>query len=67
MEVTVNHQHYQLNADCSVAEMLSVVLQTEAKSIAVAVNQTIISKSNWHSHLLRSGDQVMLIKATQGG
>jgi len=67
MEITVNHQNYHLNAGCSVAEMLSVVLQSEPRNIAVAINQSIVARSNWHMHLLMPGDQVILIKATQGG
>ena len=52
---------------CSVEQMLAVVLDTGAKGIAVAVNQTIVSKSDWPGCTLRHGDQVILIKATQGG
>jgi len=67
MEITINQQHHQLEESCSVAQMLEVVLSGETKGIAVAVNQSIITKSNWPDHLLQDGDQVMLIKATQGG
>ncbi|TKC05922.1 sulfur carrier protein ThiS [Pedobacter frigoris] len=67
MKVTVNHKSYVLDEACSVEQMLSVVLQNEAKGIAVAINQNIISKSYWSSQLLQEGDQVLLIKATQGG
>jgi sulfur carrier protein len=67
MEITVNHQNHQLKEDCSVGQMLAIVLSGETKGIAVAINQTVITKSNWQSHLLKDGDQVMLIKATQGG
>jgi sulfur carrier protein len=67
MEITINQQHHQLKESCSVAEMLATVLFGEAKGIAVAVNQTIITKPTWAEHLLQEGDQVMLIKATQGG
>lgn len=47
--------------------MLAIVLSAEAKGIAVAINQTIITKSAWPVHLLKDGDQITLIKATQGG
>ena len=67
MEITVNQKNYHLEEACSVEQMLSAVLHTEAKGIAVAINQNIISKSNWRLHQLKQGDQVMLIKATQGG
>ena len=67
MEITVNQKSYHLEDACSVEQMLSAVLHAEAKGIAVAINQNIISKSNWRLHQLKQGDQVMLIKATQGG
>jgi len=67
MEITVNNQLLSLENPSSVAQLLSVVLQVTGSGIAVAVNQSIVSKSNWRNYLLKPGDQVMLIKATQGG
>jgi sulfur carrier protein len=67
MEITVNYKNYDLDDACSIEQMLSVVLPSQAKGIAIAVNQNIISKSNWPLIKLQKGDQVMLIKATQGG
>lgn len=67
MEITVNQQTYHVTAVCSVQYLLTVVLNTPAKGIAVAVNQAIISKANWESHILNPGDQIIIIKATQGG
>jgi len=67
MEITVNHKNYDLDDACSIEQMLSVVLPSQAKGIAIAVNQNIISKSSWPLIKLQKGDQVMLIKATQGG
>jgi sulfur carrier protein len=66
MEVIVNQENYQLNEPCSIEQMLSIV-QAPAKGIAVAINQTIIARSQWAAHGLKHGDQIMLIKATQGG
>ncbi|MBE9598317.1 sulfur carrier protein ThiS [Pedobacter sp. MC2016-24] len=66
MEITVNQQNHQLNEPCSVEQML-FMLEAPAKGIAVAVNHSIISKSDWPNHVLKHGDQIMLIKATQGG
>lgn len=67
MEITINQQHHQLEEGCSIAQMLTLVLSGEAKGIAVAVNQTIVTRSSWPDHLLLEHDQVMIIKATQGG
>jgi len=67
MEITVNNQPLKLSAPSSVAQLLSAVLQVPGTGIAIAVNQAIVSKSDWPDHLLQPGDQVVLIKATQGG
>jgi len=67
MEVTVNQQNYSVSEDCSVEQLLSFVLNKPAIGMAVAVNQTIVPKADWKTYLLHPSDQVVLIKATQGG
>lgn len=67
MEVTINNQNHHLNEACSIEQMLAAVISTGTDGLAIAVNQTIISKSAWPRHVLHPGDQVILIKATQGG
>lgn len=67
MEVTVNQQKFTVLTDCSVAQLLALTLDRPATGIAVAVNQTIVAKANWNTHLLSSDDDVVLITATQGG
>lgn len=67
MEITVNNQAYTVDESCTVAAMLSAVLQIRGEGIAVAVNQSVVTRPQWPQHQLRPGDQVILIKATQGG
>ena len=67
MEITVNQQAYQVTHGCSVEQMLRIVLNQPAKGLAVAINQTIVPKAAWQQHQLSSGDQIIIIKATQGG
>jgi sulfur carrier protein len=67
MEITVNNQPLNLDAPSSVSQLLSAVLQIPPTGIAIAVNQAIVSKSDWQEYVLQPGDQVVLIKATQGG
>lgn len=67
MEITVNNQPLKLSAPASLTALLSVVLEVPGNGIAVAVNQAIVSKSDWSEYFLQHGDQVVLIKATQGG
>ncbi|MFD2287938.1 sulfur carrier protein ThiS [Pedobacter petrophilus] len=67
MEITVNQQNYQVADVCTMQHLITDVLNTPSDGIAVAVNQSIISKTAWANHLLYPGDQIIIIKATQGG
>ncbi len=67
MEITVNQQTYTVPETCNVQNMLIAVLQQPVNGFAVAVNQVIVSKVDWERHLLYPGDQIILVKATQGG
>lgn len=42
-------------------------IQVSEKGIAVALNQTIIQRQKWQNTQLKNDDQVLIIKATQGG
>lgn len=67
MEITVNNQTFQVSPHCNLLEMLAVIPNLPSKGLAVAINQSIIPKAEWSSQRLVAGDQVMIIKATQGG
>lgn len=67
MEITINQENHSLKEACSIEQMLHEVLKATPKGIAVAINQIIVPKAKWPAYPLKDGDQVMLIKATQGG
>ncbi len=67
MEITINHKSYDLKERCSLEHLLIDILRSGVRGIAVAVNQHIVPKSAWPAHVLKHGDQVIIIKATQGG
>ncbi|MEB0261982.1 MULTISPECIES: sulfur carrier protein ThiS [unclassified Mucilaginibacter] len=67
MEITVNQQTYSVSEICSLQQMLDTILLQPVKGIAIAVNQDIIAKSYWPTHSLKPGDNLTIIKATQGG
>jgi sulfur carrier protein len=69
MQIKLNNQIKILAEPCTV-QQLSEQFATEnsgTKGIAIAVNQVVIPKSNWQQHLLHENDDVLVIKATQGG
>ena len=67
MDINVNQQNYSVPESCSLQQMANTVLSQPGKGIAIAVNQQIIAKSEWATHLLKTGDNLIIIKATQGG
>lgn len=67
MEVIVNQETVEIQDNCSIATLLELLPHLPAKGIAVALNQQLITKSEWSGHILAHGDKVMIIKATQGG
>jgi len=66
MNITVNNNTQSLN-DASSIETMVTQLNLEPKGIAIAVNQTVISKSEWNKTHLKENDNITIIKATQGG
>ena len=67
MQIIFNNQHKEIKDKSPVQHLLDEWLGEKQKGIAVAVNGEVIPKINWATHLLHSNDEVLLIKATQGG
>lgn len=67
MEIKLNNQIKIFPELCSVQQMLDEIIPEKQKGIAVAVNNSVILKSNWHNQFLKQNDEVLIIKATQGG
>jgi sulfur carrier protein len=67
MEVIINHNKTELKETSSLLALLQLQNLSEKKGIAVAVNNKVIPRSRWDSHILNSNDSITIIKATQGG
>ncbi len=66
MKITVNENIVQLDDLCNIEQLLAV-LESPLKGSAIAVNQKIISRSEWASYQLKENDQVSLFQAIAGG
>jgi len=66
MEIILNGQAKQIDAAYTVAQLVSGLFPS-GKGIAVAINQSVIPKSDWPTRRLSPNDQITLITATQGG
>lgn len=68
MELKINNQHKTF--DCktlTIQELIDFELPEKQNGIAVAVNQTVISKNKWNTFSLSPSDAILIITATQGG
>ncbi|HWD81986.1 MAG TPA: sulfur carrier protein ThiS [Kribbella sp.] len=64
--VWVNGTAVDLPPDKSVAELVDEY-SDRSTGIAVAVNQSVLTKAEWARTTLRAGDRVEIVSATQGG
>lgn len=67
MTVFVNDQVQDLKTHFTLIALLFQLSLDEQKGIAVAVNNSVVPKQNWSSHLLSEQDKVTIIRASQGG
>ena len=66
MKISVNENAIEL-ADGANIEQLLITLESPLKGSAIAVNQKIISRSEWATYQLQEDDQVSLFQAIAGG
>lgn len=64
--VNVNNTSHTFNSPSHLQDLLTQ-LDISEKGIAVAVNNQIISKSDWNRRELAEGENILIIRATQGG
>mgnify|MGYP000347838236 CR=1 FL=1 len=64
--ITVNNQKKEIDTNHTLNSLLEL-LNHDYNGIAVAINQSIISKPNWETHQVLDGDDILIIQATQGG
>ncbi|WP_295178483.1 sulfur carrier protein ThiS [uncultured Christiangramia sp.] len=64
--VNVNNQNHSFKEPVKLDELLEQ-LNIQPSGIAIAINNEIISKPQWEHTLLEEGNNVLVIRATQGG
>lgn len=69
MEIIVNGQiqHFENSGNLSVKYLLDSFIGENQNGIAVAINNQVIPKSLWAETSLKEKEEVLIIKATQGG
>jgi len=67
IRIIVNNEEQEIEENANIFLLLSVNNITELKGLAVAINNNVISKSEWQQHQLKQGDKITIISATAGG
>ncbi|VXD03606.1 sulphur carrier protein [Enterobacterales bacterium 8AC] len=66
MKITLNDQPLELAQTLSVAALLEQ-LDRHQPGTALAINQTIIPRTDWATHQVQDGDDILLFQAIAGG
>lgn len=64
--VNVNNTAQTFNSPSNLQDLLTQ-LNISDKGVAVAVNNQIVSKNDWNQRQLAEGENILIIRATQGG
>lgn len=67
MNVFINTKPYNFNSSEFLLDVLKSNNFIQMKGIAVAVNNTVITKAEWEKYQLNENDKITIITATQGG
>lgn len=67
MEITLNDQIQTVSESATLFEIIFAQLGEKQNGVAVALNNTVITKNHWQTTSLKSNDHILIIKATQGG
>lgn len=67
MNIYINNQLQEMPGQPKISDALTRLQITSQKGIAIAVNNNVIPRADWDTHVLQAEDKVTLIKATQGG
>lgn len=68
MNVQVNGEPHTFDdAELSIVDLLAALSLGPQRGIAVAINMTVVPKSRWDAARIVDGDEIEIVRATQGG
>ncbi len=65
--VHVNDKPHTVADRTTLTKLLAELELSAAQGVAVAINGALVPRSSWEVHVLAERDQVLVIRATQGG
>ena len=67
MTIRVNGEQRSVDAKVRIADLVRSMVADDPEGVAVAVNGEIVTRSRWHEREVRDGDDIEIVRATQGG
>lgn len=67
MTISVNNQTIEVEAQTKLSSLVFQQIGENSKGIAVAINGQVIPKDSWMETPVKENDELLIIKATQGG
>lgn len=67
VEIKVNNDIIQITNDSNVLSLLQHLRGEKLNGLAVALNDTVVPRSQWDKIQIKANDDVLIIQATQGG
>ena len=67
MRIVCNGMETELEVETTLQKYLQDQALSEKAGIAIAINESVVPRNDWKDTVLRSGDSIIIIKATQGG
>ncbi|HEX3010197.1 MAG TPA: sulfur carrier protein ThiS [Bacteroidales bacterium] len=67
MQVTINNNKYEIQEGTTLNNVLTIIgIQSDA-GIALAVNSSVVTRTDWENYRLSNNDAILVIRAIQGG
>lgn len=67
MEIIINSRKKHIPDSTTVENLMEILEVGKPKGLAVAVNKKIVPRESWGNTTLQDSDEVIMIKAAQGG
>jgi sulfur carrier protein len=67
MTISLNNQTIEVEAQTKLSNLVFQQVGENSKGIAVAINGQVIPKDSWMETPVNENDELLIIKATQGG
>ncbi|MCD8417327.1 sulfur carrier protein ThiS [Tenacibaculum finnmarkense genomovar finnmarkense] len=64
--IQVNQQEHQI-LETQTLQKFVENLKIQTNGIAIAINNSVVKKTDWAFRLLQDNDDILIIKSTQGG